>query len=140
MLGSGRGGSMDIRRFDLDAKGLARVLGELEARILEVVWSLERATVKDVTDALGPNAHVKTIMTVMNRMVEKELLRRERHGRAFWYEPITDRETFMAGVTSRVLAGLLADFPQPTLAHFVESADPEQLAALEALIRSRRGE
>lgn len=29
---------------------------------------------------------------------------------------------------------------QPTLAHFVESADAEQLAALEALIRSRRGD
>ena len=131
---------MDIRRFDLDAQGLARVLGELEAKILEVIWASERVTVKDVTDALGPNAHVKTIMTVMNRMVDKARLRRERRGRAFYYEPVTDRETFMSGVTSRVLAGLLADFPQPTLAHFVESADTEQLAALEALIRSRRGE
>jgi len=130
---------MDIRRFDLDAHGLARVLGELEAKILEIVWSRERATVKDVTDALGPTAHLKTTMTVMNRMVEKALLRRERRGRAFSYEPISDRETFMAGVTSQVLAGLLADFPQPTLAHFVESTDPEQLAALEALLRSRRG-
>lgn len=131
---------MDVRRFDLDAQGLARVLGELEAKVLEVVWAGERVTVKDVTDALGPAAHVKTIMTVMNRMVEKALLRRERHGRAFYYEPVTDRDTFMAGVTSRVLAGLLADFPQPTLAHFVESAGAEQLAALEALIRSRRGD
>ena len=131
---------MDVRRFDLDAQGLARVLGELEAKVLEVVWAGGRVTVKDVTDALGPAAHIKTIMTVMNRMVEKALLRRERHGRAFYYEPVTDRDTFMAGVASRVLAGLLADFPQPTLAHFVESADTEQLAALEALIRSRRGD
>jgi predicted transcriptional regulator len=97
-------------------------------------------TVKDVTDALGPDAHVKTIMTVMNRMVGKALLQRERRGRAFYYAPVIDRETFLAGVASRVLAGLLADFPQPTLAHFVESADAEQLAALEALIRSRRGD
>lgn len=131
---------MDIRRFDLDAQGLARVVGELEARILETIWACRRTTVKDVTDALGPDAHVKTIMTVMNRMVEKNLLRRERHGRAFRYEPVADRETFMTSVTSRVLSGLLADFPQPTLAHFVESADADQLAALEQLIRSRRGE
>ncbi len=57
MAWSGRrpspGGQMEIRRFDLDSHGLARVVGELQARILEVVWALERPTVKDVTDALG---------------------------------------------------------------------------------------
>lgn len=130
---------MEIRRFDLEAQGLARVLGELEAKILEVVWAQQQTTVKEVTDALGPDANLKTIMTVMNRMVEKHLLRRERRSRAYYYEAVADRETFMNGIASQVLAGLLADFPQPTLAHFVESADPEQLAALEALIRRRRG-
>lgn len=130
---------MEIRRFDLEAQGLARVLGELEAKILEVVWAHQQATVKEVTDALGSAANLKTTMTVMNRMVEKRLLRRERRGRAYFYEAVTEREAFMNGIASRVLAGLLADFPQPTLAHFVESADPEQLAALEALIRRRRG-
>lgn len=130
---------MEIRRFDLEAQGLARVLGELEAKILEVVWAQRQTTVKEVTDALGPDANLKTIMTVMNRMVEKRLLRRERRGRAFYYDAVADREAFMNGIASQVLAGLLADFPQPTLAHFIESADPEQLAALEALIRRRRG-
>ncbi|MDQ3547444.1 MAG: BlaI/MecI/CopY family transcriptional regulator [Chloroflexota bacterium] len=131
---------MDIRRFDLDAQGLARVLGELEAKILEVVWSRGRVTVKDVTDALGPQTNVKTVMTVMNRMVEKECLRRQRSGRAFYYESATDREIFMAQVARRVMAGLMTDFRTPTLAHLIDDADPEQLAELEALIRSRRGD
>lgn len=130
---------MDIRRFDLETHGLARVLGELQAKILEIVWSAEQVTVKDVNDRLGPNANLKTTMTVMNRMVEKELLARERHGRAFYYQAVSDRETFMAHVADRVMAGLMADFRLPTLAHFVDTADPEQLTELEALIRSRRG-
>ena len=131
---------MDIRRFDLGARGLARVLGDLEARILEIVWVRERATVKDVTDALGPDAHIKTVMTVMNRMVDKRLLRRERHGRAYDYEPIASRDAFMAQVADRVLDGLMSDFRQPTLARFIETADQTHLAELEALIRSRRSE
>jgi predicted transcriptional regulator len=129
---------VDIRRFDLETHGLARVLGELEAKILEIVWSAERVTVKDVTDALGPNTNIKTTMTVMNRMVDKELLVRERQGRAFYYQAVTDRETFMAHVADRVIAGLMADFRLPTLAHLVDTADPEQLMQLEAVIRSRR--
>lgn len=129
---------MDIQRFDLDSQGLARVLGELQARILEAVWTLGRPTVKQVTDALGPDAHPKTVMTVMNRMVDKGLLRRERQGRAFYYVAAEHREAFMTQVADRVLKGLLADFRRPTLAHFVEAADAGQLAELEALIQRRR--
>ncbi len=129
---------MRISRFALDSRGLARVLGELEARILEVVWTLGQATVKDVAATLGPEAHVKTVMTVMNRMVEKGVLRREARGRSFVYSAVLDRERFAQQVASRVLSGLLADFGKPTLAHFVQEIPPEQLAELERLIAERR--
>jgi predicted transcriptional regulator len=129
---------MSIRRFDLEARGLARVVGELEARILEAVWELGRVTVKDVTAQLGPDMHLKTVMTVTNRMVDKALLVRERQGRAYYYEAASDRESFMAQVVSRVLDGLAADFGRPTLAHFVDAADPEQIAELEEALRKRR--
>lgn len=131
---------MEIHRFDLDAQGLARVVGELEARILEVVWARGTITVREVTEALGPNAHHKTIMTIMNRMVEKGLLVRQAlgRGRTFTYDAATDRETFMSQVASRVIAGLMTDFGQPTMAHFVDGIGSEQLTELEALIRRKR--
>jgi predicted transcriptional regulator len=34
-----------IRRFDLDERGLTRVLGELESHILQAVWKLGQPTV-----------------------------------------------------------------------------------------------
>lgn len=131
---------MEIRRFDLDAQGLARVVGEFEARVLEAIWAQGTSTVKEVTEVLGPNAHHKTVMTIMNRMVEKRLLDREPlgQGRAFAYRAVTDRETFMSQVASQVMAGLLADFGRPTLAHFVDGINPEQLAELESLIERKR--
>ncbi len=129
---------MRISRFALDSRGLARVLGELEAKILETIWDLGEATVKDVATALGPETHVKTVMTVMNRMVEKGILHREARGRSFVYSAVLDRERFAQQVASRVLSGLLADFGKPTLAHFVQEIPPEQLAELERLIAERR--
>jgi predicted transcriptional regulator len=127
-----------IRRFDLDERGLTRVLGELESHILQAVWELGQPTVKEVALALGPSTHVKTVMTVMNRMVEKDLLRRYRRGRHYIYTAYVDQETFMQQVADRVLSGLLADFGRPTLAHFVQEASSEQLAELERLISERR--
>jgi predicted transcriptional regulator len=129
---------MQIRRFDLDSQGLERVLGELEARILETVWALGEPTVKEVTAQLGPQAHFKTIMTVMNRMVEKQLLTRRLRGRQFVYTAVLDREAFIEQVASRVLSGLLSDFGSPTMAHFLAGATPEQLAELEHLLAKRR--
>lgn len=130
---------MNIRRFDLEARGLERVVGELEAKILEAIWDQGQATVKDIAEALGPEAHVKTVMTVTNRMVEKGLLIRDRHGRAYVYRSTMNRETFMTRVVNRVLEGLMADFGRSvTLAHFVESADAAQIAELEEALRKRR--
>jgi predicted transcriptional regulator len=129
---------MSIHRFDLDNQGLARVLGELEARILETVWDLGQATSKDVAAGLGPSAHVKTVMTVMNRMVEKGLLTRTLRGRHFVYAATMDREAFLKQVATQVLSRLLSDFAHPTMAHFVDGATSEQLAELERLIAERR--
>lgn len=127
-----------IRRFDLDERGLSRVLGELESHIMQAIWQLGQATVKEVVTALGPDAHVKTVMTVMNRMAEKDLLRRQRRGRHFVYTASLDQETFMQQVADRVLSGLLTDFGRPTLAHFVQEVSVEQLDELERLISERR--
>mgnify|MGYP001082916345 CR=1 FL=1 len=127
-----------IRRFDLDRQGIARVLGDLEADILQTVWALGEPTVKDVTEALGSSAHVKTVMTVMNRMVEKGLLNRHRRGRGYVYSATLAREAFLEHVVDQVLTGLLTDFGGASLAHFVSGATEEQLAELEQLIAKQR--
>lgn len=129
---------MRIRRLDLEATGIARVVGELEARILEILWDTETATVKGVNGALGDGAHLKTTMTVMNRLVDKGYLYRERKGRAYQYTPAMTRENFSVQITDQVLTVLTTDFGRPTLAQFVESVDDGQLAELEELIRKRR--
>lgn len=129
--------NVHIRQFDLDGQGLGRVVGDLQARILEAIWADEPRTVKEIAEMLDGEHHQKSVMTVMNRMVDKGLLTRERQGRAYYYRATADRDAFMTGVARQVLDGLLADFGRPTLAHFVEAADSDQLAELEALIRKR---
>ncbi len=128
---------MTIRRFDLGNRGLARVLGELQAQILEVVWQLGQPTVKEVAVALGEGVHVKTVMTIMNRMVQKDLLRRHRLERHFIYEAVLPQEVFLQQVVSEVLTGLLTDFGSVSLVHLVEEATPQQLDELERLIADR---
>ena len=51
--------------------------------------------------------HYKTVMTVMNRLVEKGLLRRTRLGRAFVYEAAQPRAAFMDNISRQVALGLV---------------------------------
>ena len=134
---------MSIHRFNLEGSGLTRVLGELEARVMEAVWRLGAPTGKEICAALGPGSHYKTVLTVANRLVEKGLLVREpTSDRAFRYRAAEDRERFLRRVAASVASGLVGDFGKPALAQFVEAAedvDPAYLDELERLVRERKG-
>ncbi|MEW5987557.1 MAG: BlaI/MecI/CopY family transcriptional regulator [Chloroflexota bacterium] len=131
---------MKFHAFRLNQHGLARLFGELEVRIMDIVWDLGQATVQDVVDNLGQDAHYKTTMTVMNRLVNKGFLERRKVSRAFVYVPQTNRTELVEQLSRQVLDGLIADFGPAVLAHFVDalaSADKEQLAELAALVENK---
>ncbi len=129
-----------VQTFKLDQRGLARIFGELEAQIMDVIWTLDEPSVSDVCAQLGKDHNYKTVMTVMNRLVEKQVLVRRRVGRAYRYAPRDSREDFLARVSQTVVEGLLEDFGELAIAQFVSAVDridPDQLAELRALIDAR---
>jgi predicted transcriptional regulator len=129
-----------VHSFKLDQRGLGRVFGELEAEIMAAVWSLGEPTVGDVCDRLGAEANYKTVMTVMNRLVQKGVLVRQRAGRAFVYTAAEGQDAFMERVSRRVFEGLLQDFGAVAVVQFmdaVDAVDPALLVSLERLVRER---
>lgn len=129
-----------VRAFRLGGTGLERVLGELEASIMEAVWRAGEASVQDVCDKLGPDHNYKTVMTVMNRLVEKRLLSRYRVSKAFVYTALESRQAFLDRVSRKVAAGLVRDFGAVAIAGFVDAVDelsPADLALLEELVHRR---
>ncbi len=134
---------MRLTSFRLNQHGLARRFGELEAKIMRAVWGLEEPTVQDVVDRLGRRANYKTVMTVMNRLVEKGFLERRKVSRAYVYLPRFTQADVMNRMSRQVLDGLLTDFGPAVLAQFVEAVaetDQARLAELAALVDTKLGE
>jgi predicted transcriptional regulator len=134
------GRSSRLHAYKLDQRGLARVLGGLEAAVMEAVWRLGEARVADVCAELGREANYKTVMTVMNRLVDKRLLVRRRQSRAFAYRAAESREAFLERVSQCVVASLVSDFGDLAVAQFVEEldrVDPALLERLERLVHAR---
>jgi len=82
------------KRRDMDVRG------DLQAEIMAIVWRLGEARVDDVRDQQPgrQRSAYNTIQTVMNRLVERGLLERERRGHAFHYRARMSEEIGRAHV------------------------------------------
>ncbi len=137
------GHESSVSAFKLGQTGLGRLFGELEARVMEIVWQLEEATVSDVLARLGEEYHYNTVMTVMSRLAEKGMLSRRREGRAHVYVPVESRAAFLARVSRDVAEGLLREFGIVAVAQFVDAADavdPGLLAELHRRLQEKQEE
>ncbi|WP_345148264.1 BlaI/MecI/CopY family transcriptional regulator [Nonomuraea rubra] len=86
---------------------MKRPLGELEATIMDRMWSYRRpASVRDVLEDLRTEREIAytTVMTVMDKLHTKGLLRREPVGRAYVYEPVATKEAYTAELMRHALA------------------------------------
>ena len=117
------------------SEGPAKGLGPLEAQVMAVLWdAAEPLSVREVLDRLNrgrrPQLAYTTVMTVMSRLADKEVLRRAPAGRGYDYEPA------VADAAELAVRGVLRDFGDAALASFVEQAraDPTALRRLRKLV------
>jgi predicted transcriptional regulator len=114
---------------------LEKLLGPLEAQVMRAMWAAKRpVSVRDllerINDGRAQQLAYTTVMTVMSRLVEKDVLRRHKEGRGYVYEPVADDP---AGIAVR---GVMRDFGDAAMAQFVEEAksDPKALRRLRRLL------
>lgn len=125
-----------IQSFKLDEEGLAHIFGELEAQLMEAVWVLDEPSVHEVIDHLGGDLNYKTVMTVLNRLVEKEVLKRRKRGRAFLYTATASRKELLAGVFDKVVRGMFnCGQRQIALAQIIDTAEAIDVQILDELSR-----
>jgi predicted transcriptional regulator len=115
---------------------LSRVLGPLEAEVMEVMWSAGgrmsvRAVLDRLNDGRGSPLAYTTVMTVMARLAEKDILRRQLDGRGYVYEPV------VADAAAIAVRSVVRDFGEAAVAQFVDAAraDPKLRRRLERLLR-----
>ncbi|MBG0823286.1 BlaI/MecI/CopY family transcriptional regulator [Planomonospora sp. ID91781] len=113
-----------------------RGLGDLESAIMDRLWSYHRpASVRDVLDDLRRDREIAytTVMTVMDKLHTKGLLRRKQVGRAYVYETVASKEAYTAELMRATLTS--GGNQAATLVHFLERLSPEESEALEAALK-----
>jgi len=120
---------LDISVFRPDRPGIRKVLGDLEAEIMEFIWDQpadEGTTVREVFEALYERRRIAytTVMNTMARLARKRLLAVKKDDQAYVYHPTFSQEEFVSRFVERILESLLVSFTGPTLESLNALADP----------------
>lgn len=107
---------------------------------MDVLWERkEPATVRDVVRALAGErdlAHT-TVMTVLDRLAKKGVVRRERDGRAWRYRPAASREAYIAELMLDTLD--LTGDRDAALARFAHSVSGKEAEVLRRALDELEG-
>lgn len=79
-------------------------MGELELEIMDILWEKKTATVKDIHETLLAKRDIAytTVMTVMTRLSEKNILKRSQLGRLYVYKPKISRNEIAQNFINRI--------------------------------------
>jgi len=112
-------------------------LGPLETEILNIVWELGCATVKDVHERIlaDPDRELAytSVTTVLRRLTQKGWLTCEKQERAFSWQPLISREEAQVIKAHDQLNQFLAVGNPDVVAAFADSLDAASLEKIEAI-------
>jgi predicted transcriptional regulator len=117
------------------AERSAGLLGPLESEVMTALWAQSEAvTVREVLELVNrgraqPLAYT-TVMTVLSRLHDKNVVAREQAGRGFRYRAAVGGEAEIA------VRGVVREYGEAAVAGFVDEVrdDPQLLARLRALL------
>ncbi|HET8905691.1 MAG TPA: BlaI/MecI/CopY family transcriptional regulator [Ktedonobacterales bacterium] len=131
--------TLDFGPFRPDRPGIRKVLGDLEAEIMELIWSRptsQGTTVRDIFEILYEQRHLAytTVMSTMARLARKGLLRAKKSDQAYVYYPTLTQDEFISRFVGRILEDLLVNFSGVTLERLRTLPDSQAARRVENLL------
>jgi len=121
---------------DVDLASLPPALHELETRVMDHLWTLGEASVREVMQALNADASRElaytTIMTTLQRLDRKQVVERRREGKTDIYSPLWTRDAHRAARARAEVAALVDHYGDEALVHFAR-----QVGQLDAKTRAK---
>ena len=118
----------------MSTKRKTQKLTELESVIMDAVWELEQATVRDVQEHLKKTRPMarNTVLTMMGILREKGFLASTRDGRTDVYCPTVTREQVSGHLLHDVMNRFFEGSARALVSQLIasEELDPEEIKAI----------
>ncbi len=130
----------EIGVFRPGRPGIRKVLGDLEAEIMEIIWARpadQGTTVRNVFEVLYERRRIAytSVMNTMTRLAKKNLLRAEKGDQAYVYYPNFTQDEFVQRFVGRILENLLVGLSGATLSGLDALSDQQAAAHARKLLK-----
>ena len=119
----------------------ATQLGRVQLLIMQVLWDRERATAREITDAISKNEPIahSTVQTLLRGLEEKSAVDHEAQGRTFIFFPLVKEEEFKNSATRNLVERVFGGNAATLMAHLLndKKVSREELDEIRKLINKR---
>jgi predicted transcriptional regulator len=121
---------------------MSEVLGELEEKLMNILWSSDRPLKPSEVQEMAGNTHAyTTIMTVLTRLYEKGILKRKKKGKAYYYHPDTKKEQFATPRLKKLFERIINSYGEIAVSQFMdvlETLDAEEINKLRSRLKNAK--
>lgn len=125
-------------------RSASQQLTEAEQRIMDELWTLEEASVRQLTDALEERYGLAytTILTTIRIMAEKGYVSFRKEGKAHIFRPELTREGAQRQAIGSLMKSLFSGSPRELAQHLIEDEqlDLDDIDALRQALIEKTGE
>jgi len=118
-------------------------ISDAEHAVMEVLWDEAPLAAAEVAERVGParDWNIRTVKTLLSRLVAKGALLHEEEGRRYLYRPAISREDFVARESTKLIERMFGGRITPLVAHLAErqklsASDIEEIEALLKALKS----
>lgn len=134
-------------RFKPERTGVGAPLGDLESVVMQHVWAIgdRGCLASNLMDALEHERPIAltTLLTTLDRLHDKGIVRRNKEGKAYRYYPAMSQEQLEQRIVEGVMNNLIVRFPKAVATYFAQGAsdavDLTELAAKLQDLQSKEG-
>ena len=115
---------------------------DAELEILQIIWELKEARVKEIHDEINRNKNVRytTVLKLMQIMHEKGILDRQQDGKSHIYKPVVQKEDiqekFLDKLLNSVYKGSAFNLVMSALGNY--NASDSELEKIKKLIQQQQ--
>ena len=114
-------------------------IGEAEYAVMEVLWQQAPLTAAEVAERVpaGRDWSIRTVKTMLGRLLAKGILAHEEDGRRYLYRPAIARADYVAQESGKLIDRMFGGKVTPLVAHLAERdrLTPADIAEIEALLK-----
>lgn len=98
-----------------------RELTRAEEQIMQVLWDLEKAFVKEIIDELPePKPAYNTVSTIVRILESKGFVEHEAFGKSHRYQAVVSKEQYKSFATEKLLSGYFENSVESMFSFFVK--------------------